>query len=247
LLDEAVIIVADALEKEGWPRDASAALSAQLSKEFQCGEAERAHRLLAQVREMAERKPAFQPSVQRALDVYETAKRRADRALAEWRSVSGEPLRLRSLDEALRQLQQAAFNADLDAVGDFIKLRTDCPSTVQLPPAAFGPAAEIHRRSGLIIVPWGSYNDVRFRDDAIAQIWAPSPAPLCRELEDLEIWMLEHAKSEAPRKLKRNLAIKECMEQTNATWRQAAAVFEMLPMQYRYRRGAPKAHPVVPG
>jgi excisionase family DNA binding protein len=80
---------------------------------------------------------------------------------------------------------------------------------------------------------------VRFRDDAIAQIWAPSPAPPSRELEDLAVWMLDHAKSEAQRKLKQNLTIKKYMEQTTVTWRQAAAVFEMLPMQYRYRRGAP--------
>jgi hypothetical protein len=239
LLAEAVVIIADALEKEGWPRVASAALIAQHEKEFLCSESDRAHRLLAQVQEMAEKKPAFQPWVQRALELYAAAKRRADRALAKWRSVSDEPCRLGSADEALRQLREAGFNADLEAIGDFVKSPKDCPSTVKLPPAAFGPAAEIHRLGSFVIVPWGFYTSVRFRDDAIAQIWAPSPAAPRRELKDLAIWMLDHARREAPRKLKRNLAIKECVKETGPTWRQAAAAYETLPMQYRYKRGAP--------
>jgi hypothetical protein len=188
---------------------------------------------------VAEKNPAFEPTVQRAQELYAAARRRADRALAEWRATDREPCRLGSAEEALHQLCQAAFNADLEAVGEFVESPRGCPSTVKLPPAAFGPSAEVHRLSCCIIVPWGGYTNVRFREDAIGQIWAPSPTAPHHELKDLSIWMLDYAQREAPRKLKRVLAIKECMKQTGATWRQAAEEYQRLPMQYRYQRGAP--------
>jgi hypothetical protein len=214
--------IAAALEAKGWPKRATGAAATHGAVSAARHDFEQAGRLLAESKAKAKRNPIFEPMVERATCVLENAKRRLGSALELDKKARSEPSRLSSHDEAWRQLCRACHDGAITALSD----------DGEVPVAAFfcPDSPQDCRLHNEIRTPTRCYSNVKFYDSEITRLW-PMPPPDADRLERASSWMLDHAKAEAGlgRKVKKIAAVRMCMDETGATWRQAEKAYDELP------------------
>jgi hypothetical protein len=226
-LGDALRHIAASLETKGSPTRATGLAATEGFVLVAREDLDRARLLLEQAETRAKQNPSFKPMAEAAGRVVDRAKRRLDSALQRKEKSVHEPSQLGSHDEAWRQLCQASRDGAIKALSD----------EGDVPPAAFfnpGSPQDCRLRDE-IRTPSRCYHHVKYPDVEIARFW-PMPPPASNDCPEHTVkWMLDHAKSEDKlgRRVKKEPAIRACMADTGATWRQAEKAYHELQTEYK--------------
>jgi hypothetical protein len=172
-LNEAISIIAERLSAlDAWPPDATDRFTAERE----------VHELRDRLRHAAEMDKSMQ-SAAAARHHSVTARKLAEseKRLAVLREASA-PSMPGSLEEAERELCSALYDGAVSAIGD-LKTTDGSLQTVQVPSAAWGPGARIHRLLSALTVPdkGATYRNVRLTLTDLSKAWPelrPQPEPV---------------------------------------------------------------------
>jgi hypothetical protein len=169
---EAILIIAERLEAEGWPRRSSARRLAE-DKVRRCQER------VAIVREAAQER-VFYPELLRD-DIGIVEQHELEEAEKELCRLADQLSQHGSFQEAKKQLREASFHGEITAIGDRYRcsLQTGGRSvqTGKVPSAAFDAMANVDYSTDIIEAPWGdTFRGVRYREADLDRLWPPRAA-----------------------------------------------------------------------